>query len=272
MTKLRPIKPMSFPDVTPATAFGKPPEVRWVDPKTLFVDATYQRELSERSIRLIRSVIASFKWNRFELPTVVETEGRQLHIIDGQHTAIAAATLSIALIPVLIVEAETLAERARAFVGHNVDRVQVSPFDIYQALLASGDPDAQDIANVCARAGVRLRQFAQTSRIEPGDTKALGLIRRLVKKRGVQKARKVLQCLAEAKLAPIPGGAITAVENLFADDKDLDFAALARIILADGESGLGKARGTASRERIAYWRVLYDRWAKRLQLEKVSAA
>lgn len=272
MTKLRPIKPMAFPDVVPATEFGRQPEVRWVDPKTLFVDATYQRDLSERSIRLIRGVIAHFRWNRFELPTVVETDSGQLHIIDGQHTSIAAATLSIALIPVLIVEAETLAERARAFVGHNVDRVQVSAFDIYQALLASGDPDAQDIANVCQRAGVRLRQFSQVSRIEPGDTKALGLIRRLVKKRGVQKARRVLQCLAEARLAPIPGGAITAVENLLLEDRDLDLAALSRIILADGESGLAKARGTASRERIAYWRVLCDRWAKRLQLERVSAA
>jgi len=272
MTKLRPIKPMQFPDVVPASDFGKLPEVRWVDPRTLFVDATYQRDLSQRSIRLIRSVIASFRWNRFELPTVVETDGGQLHIIDGQHTAIASATLTIALIPVLVVEAVTLAERARAFVGHNVDRVQVSAFDIYHALLASGDPDAQDVANVCQRAGVTLRQFAQTSKIEPGDTKALGLIKRLVKKRGVQKARKVLQCLADAKLAPIPGGAITAVENLFVEDKDVDLAALSRIILADGEGGLAKARGTASRDRIAYWRVLYDRWAKRLALEKASAA
>ena len=113
---------------------------------------------------------------------------------------------------------------------------------------------------------------AQTMVSEVHNTKALGLIRRLVKKRGVQKARRVLQCLAEARLAPIPGGAITAVENLLLEDRDLDLAALSRIILADGESGLAKARGTASRERIAYWRVLCDRWAKRLQLEKVSAA
>ena len=43
-------------------------------------------------------------------------------LFDGQHTAIGAATRGIDKIPVLVVEAADLTDRASAFVGHNPDR------------------------------------------------------------------------------------------------------------------------------------------------------
>ena len=266
MSTLRHIKPMSFPDLTPAVAndFGPKPVARWVAPTSLMIDGTYQRDLSERSIRLIRRTIETFRWNRYKPPIAVQTGPATLHVIDGQHTAIIAATLKIPEILILVVGADSVDERARAFVGHNLDRIKVTPFDIYRALLASGDPDAVDVDNVCKRAGVRLRLISPSSAIAEGDTAALGLVRRLVK-RGVIPARKVLQCLVKAKRAPITGAEILAAEHIVCEArKDIDLDALTAAIRIDGTEGLTKAHARAKSQGQAIWREVANRWLRRI--------
>lgn len=270
MTNLRAIKPLSFPDVAPAVVGGTRPELKWVAPTDLYVDATYQRDLSRKSFALIRSMYSGFAWNRMKPPIVVEADGK-LHVVDGQHTAIAAASLGLAELPIFIVEAASVDERARAFVGHNTDRITVSPIAIYNALRAAGDPDALDVERVCARAGVRIREFTQSSAIAAGDTKAIGLIRHLIKKRGVIKARKVLECLAKAKMTPVSGGAITAAENIICLERpQVDLDKLAMVIRMDGDPGVAKARAKASGERSPFWRALMARWLRRLDQETAA--
>lgn len=272
-TKLRPIKPMKFPDLTPAADFGSKPIPKWIAPTSLMVDGTYQRDLSERSIRLIRRTIEAFRWNRYKPPIVVQTGPATLHVIDGQHTAITAATLGIPEILIMIVEADSIDERARAFVGHNSDRIVVSPFDIYKALLASGDPDAQDVDNVCKRAGVRIRVISPSSAIAEGDTAAIGLVRSLVKRRGVILARKVLQCLVKAKRAPITGAEILAADRIVCEERvDVDLEMLTAVIRVDGSDGLAKALIKAKTDRTPAWREVANRWLRRLNRETGAAA
>lgn len=269
--KLRPIKPMRFPDLTPAKDLGAKPITRWVAPTSLMVDGTYQRDLSERSIRLIRRTIEGFRWNRYKPPIVVQTGPATLHVIDGQHTAITAATLNIPEILIMIVQADSLDERARAFVGHNSDRIVVSPFDIYKALLASGDPDAQDVDNVCRRAGVRIRMISPSSAIAEGDTAAVGLVRALVKRRGVILARKALQCLVKAKRAPLTGAEILAVDRIVCEErKDCDLEALTAVIRIEGNDGLAKALVKAKTDRTPAWREVANRYLKRLDREAAA--
>jgi len=270
MTTLRRIEALSFPDAAPAIVAGKRPELRWLAPTDLYVDATYQRDLSRKSLTLIKAIYKGFAWNRVKPPIVVDEDGRY-HVIDGQHTAIAAASLGLPELPCVIVEAVALDERARAFVGHNSDRIAVSGFAIYKALRAAGDPDALDVERVCARAGVRIREFTQSCVLSVGDTKALGLIRALIKRRGVVKARKVLECLAKAGLAPIPGSAITAAENIICVERvGVDLDVLTVVIRTDGEAGIAKARGKASADRSPVWRALMARWLRRLDQEMVA--
>jgi hypothetical protein len=265
MSGLRAIKAMSFPDLTPAAIDGEKPILKWVAPTSLMVDATYQRDLSERSVRLIRRMIENFAWNRLKPPIVVQAGPASLHIVDGQHTAIVAATLGIPQIPVFIVKADTLDERTRAFVGHNSDRVVVSPFDIYKALLASGDPDAMDVDNVCRRAGVRIRMISPASAIAEGDTAAVGRVRSLVKRRGVVAARKVLQVLAKARRAPISAAEIQASEHIVCEARtDLDLDTLIAAIRVEGTEGLNKAHAKARENRSAVWAELAARWLRRI--------
>ncbi len=268
---LRRIKPLSFPGVAPAVVSGVRPILRWVPPTDLYVDDTYQRGLSRKSHQLIEKIYSEFAWNRTKPPIVVDADGK-LHVVDGQHTAIAAASIGLPEIAIFVVEAGNLDERARAFVGHNTDRIAVSSIAIYNALRAAGDPDALDVERVCARANVRIREFTQTSALAEGDTKAIGLIRRMIRKRGVIKARKVLECLSKARLKPIPGGAIIAVDNIVCVERpDVDLETLAHVIRKDGEAGIAQARAKASGERSPFWRALMTRWLRRLDQETVSA-
>ncbi len=154
--ELRPINGLDLPDVAPAALPDWLPEVRQVDPVTLFVDEKYQRGLSDRSMRLIRKIVSQWSWLAFKPPIVVDVEGK-LHVIDGQHTAIGAVTHGgIGTMPVLVVRAKAVGERASAFVRHNRDRIQVTATQLHAALVAAGDEDALDVAAICERAGIRL--------------------------------------------------------------------------------------------------------------------
>jgi hypothetical protein len=246
--------------------FGVLPELRWVAPTDLFIDETYQRDLSRRSLALIEQIAQTFRWNRMKPPVCVE-DG-VLHCVDGQHTAIGAATRRVPLIPIFVVHAAELGERARAFVAHNTDRVICKPVDIYRALLAAGDEDAVDVDNVCKRAGVRIRLISRSSAVTKGDTAAIACIRKLVKRRGVIKARKILQCLVEAERKPITESEILAVERLSVEQPKTDLDELAAAIRRDGDQGLAKAHAKAKTDRAPVWRCLAARYALRLERER----
>jgi len=260
---------MPFPGIT-TPDLGPRPSLEWVAPTSLLVDGTYQRSLSKRSIQLITKMIKEFAWSRMKPPIVVRIKDK-LHVIDGQHTAIVAATLRIDAIPVFIVRAEKLDDRARAFVGHNTDRITVAPIDIYRALLASGDQDALECDAVLKRAGVTLKIINQTSALNVGDTMAVGTVRSLVKRRGPMQARRILTVLIAAKKAPIAAHEITAVEYIVCTyPKAVSHELLAIVIRGDTE-GFIRAAAQAKLRKISMWKALADRWIKVLEDESAVA-
>ena len=121
----------------PGTPPTSPPMVEWMDPADLLVEGRYQRELSQKSTDLIRKIVEGWDWRRFKPPIIAWTT-RGFEIIDGQHTAIAAATHpTIDKIPVLVVEAAQIKDRATAFIGHNRDRLNVTPVQMHRAGVAA---------------------------------------------------------------------------------------------------------------------------------------
>jgi hypothetical protein len=213
---MRPIRPMAMPDVQPGATAASLPEFDTVDPRTLMVDEAYQRNLSERSVNLIRRIVAGWDWRAFKPPICVQV-GAHLHVVDGQHTAIAAVTHpDVAEIPVMIIQAEDARDRASAFVKHNRDRISVTPLQLHYALVAAGDEDAVTVEQVCSRAGAKvLRLPPGEGRFKVGETLAISTIRTLCRKRGAMGARQVLQCCVEGMLAPISMAHLKAVEEIF---------------------------------------------------------
>jgi hypothetical protein len=259
MSGLRPIRAMRelINGEPPELDLGQSPELRWVAPESLFVDEAYQRDLSKRSRNLIRRMINEFAWRKMKPPIVVETD-TGLHCVDGQHTAIAAATRRIPQIPVFVVGAETLSDRADSFVAHNRDRLVMSPLDIYRAKLAASDPDALDVQNVIARAGVNLKIINPQSKIMVGDTMAVGTIQRLVKRQGVQKARMVLEALVAGGRAPIGSAEIDATEAaMLLVRPATTIAEMAATIRAVSDRGVIEARMSAASEGKPVKHVLF---------------
>jgi hypothetical protein len=266
VSALRKISAVAVPaDVQRATEFGTKPVLRWVAPTSLLVDATYQRDLGVRSRRLIERLVSGFAWSKMKPPVVVAI-GEGYHCVDGQHTAIAAATLRIPEIPVFVIEADTVEKRADSFVAHNRDRVAMTPLDIFKAKLASNDPDAIDVRNVCNRAGVAIKVINPTSKINIGDTASVSTIQRLVKRQGVQKARMVMEALVKGGRAPISAAEIDATEAamiLVRPSTTIDEMAAA--IIAVSDHGVLEAKVTAASDGKPQKHVLFERYMQILE-------
>jgi len=237
-----------------------------VDPAELLVDEAYQRTISERSLELIRKIVAQWDWRRFKPPVVARTPmpdgGEGLVVLDGQHTAIAAATHPLVTrIPIMVVEAADRAAQAKAFVGHNRDRLGITPMQMHQAAMAAGDEDALTVDQVCQRAGVTiLRNTPGNGVFKAGDTVAVIAIGALINRRGVQKARVILQVLTEARCAPVTAGQIKAVEMLLHEQDyagEVEPSAITSALLTLGVSTAEQeAKVFAAAHKVPNWRAL----------------
>lgn len=254
------IKPMMAPGVEPGMAPTGKPEFLWIDPQTLLVDDTYQRELSRASLDLIYKIIRRWDWARFK-PPVVALTADGYEVIDGQHTAIAAASHpELDTIPVMVVGAPEHADRARAFVGHNKDRLLLGPVSIHYANLAAGDEDALTLQQVCDRAGVTLLRYPPGNGVfKPGETIAIRAITALINRHGALGARIVLQVLAEAHCAPVRADGMKAVEALLYDPEYKDQVQAKDVttaLIALGPKAEQEAKVFAAAHNIHIWRGL----------------
>ncbi len=196
---MRPIVPIDLAGVVPRDLTGEiGPDFDIVAPTELLVDETYQRNLSPKSVDLIRRIVAGWSWSKFKPPICTRVDGA-LHVIDGQHTAIGAASHGgIPVIPVVVVPVPEVAGRAAAFVSHAKDRLQATALQVHRAALVAGDDEAVTLDAVCRRAGVELLPFAPSDgRYAARQTVAVVGLRRLIAKRGAMRARQVLEALAQ---------------------------------------------------------------------------
>lgn len=227
MKGLRSIVPLSVGSlrgVEPSKVGRKLPKFEWVDPRKLCVEDAYQRDLGgETNTRLIRRIVGAFSWARFKPPVCVRLpdSGNVLVCIDGQHTATAAATHpDVDKIPVMVVQAEDVAARAHAFVGHNRDRIGLTPLAIHRAEVAAGDANAEAIQRACRKAGASIarKPINRESKENIGATMALGTIKGILKKDGEAVLARVFGVLVEASRFPLLAPEIAAVAEIARED------------------------------------------------------
>ena len=258
---LHAVAPIDLPGVKPGEMLGLPaPIVEHMRPSDLLVDEAYQRDLSPKSLALIRRIVEGWDWLKFKPPVVAMTDAG-FEVVDGQHTAIAAACHpSIETIPVLVVDGSDLQRRAAAFVSHAVDRLQATPAQVWHAAVAAGDPDALTIRNVLDRAGVTLLPYPPARNVfGKAETVALGAVRRLVDQRGAMRAREVLEILARAELAPITADHVRIAEALLLDPEYAGGLDVDRITVAIRDvtpKQLAEAKEVAFAKRLSGWRAL----------------
>ena len=268
----RPIAPVSIDGITPGTPATAPPTEMWVAPTELLVDAAYQRDLTDRSMRLIRKIIEEWDWRRFKPPVVAMTSAG-FECIDGQHTAIAAASHpAIEKILVVVVDATEQAARALAFIGHNRDRLAMTPTQLHNAAVVAGDAEAVIIQQVTERAGIRiLRGPPGAGAYKPGDTQTVAAVASLIRNRGERGARAVLELLAKAELAPVSVNDIRACDHLM---NDPEFAgwflpeALTKTIADMRPTSDQEAKVFAATHSVPRWRGLAAVWFKNVKKVK----
>lgn len=207
-----------------------PPRISWLRLEQLVIDDTYQRGLSEASRRLIRRLCENWDWNCFKPLSVAPTSDGQCEVIDGQHTAIAAATHgAIETLPCLVLSATTRAERSAAFVGINRDRVALTPFALYRARLAAQDPEAVAVDAALSAAGAQLLETLRYDVDYPAGTVAcVSTLLQIARRGGKARLARVLKIAMAADITPIPSAVLKGLEEIVAargaSDDDLTSA------------------------------------------------
>ena len=277
---IRPISPVSVAGLVPQVPETGMPICEVVDPNTLYVDPAYQRNVSEKGTRQIRRIIEGFDWAKFKPPICAysECDGKTiLKVLDGQHTAIAAASNPhVKVIPVMIVEADDTIAQAKAFIGQNTDRLGITNLQLHQAALAAADEDAQTLELVCSRANIKV---LKTTNAYTGtgsrQTIAIKQIEALITRQGAKGAREILEVLANAERGPLTAPQIKAVELLMTDaeyaDKfnpdDLTEAIVDLLFTAEDEAKL-----LAVTHRLSFWKALAITWFRKCKKRRQTPA
>jgi len=260
VSELRTISSIKLNRTRPGRIDSEKPTFEWVNPRSLLIDPAYQRDISARSMTLIHKIIANWSWSRFKPPVVANTDVG-LEIIDGQHTAIAAASHpEILTIPVMIVNASKQANRAASFLGHNKDRVPITRLQMHHAAVVAQDRGALTLSQLCELSDVRLlASQPRNGRYNPGETIAVGALEGLHRRQGDERTLKVLQTIRAAGCAPIGAATIRAVEMLLCDKEfaaEIDAEEIVKLLSNAKEGFQHEAKLFGATHRIPYWRAL----------------
>lgn len=171
--------PSEAEDAAILARLGTKPTTCWLPKSALCVDKAYQREISSPSSkRLITKLKNNFCW-AWCAPLVVVPNGDETYaIIDGQHRWAAAKQLKpVVLLPCHVLDAITVAERAKAFVAHNEHRQKVGPLALFHARAVAGDVAAMGVRKACQDAGVVIpRGHRKAIQCKPNETSAIGVL------------------------------------------------------------------------------------------------
>lgn len=218
MAELERIKPINRYCLTPRAMedIGPAPALEWLPLEALVVDHSYQRRISERSITVIRGAVERFDWAAVKALSVIDLGNGTYEVIDGQHTAIAAATHGgIKCLPALICAARSRREKANAFVQVNTSRVAMTPLQIFWAQVEAGDAEAEAVVAGADKANARILRYPPANGcFREGDTMSIAALRKIARRKGKAGVARVLRLGVQCKLAPIGVTFVRAVEEI----------------------------------------------------------
>ena len=200
------IEPMLEIETLPNKVTASAPGMITVKPEELWVDREYQRNLGYRSVKLIRTMVNDWDWAKFKPPVLTRDEKGRYLIIDGQHTAIGAATHpDIDSIPAMFIPLQDISEQAASFIGHNTARIPVAALDLWHARITAKDPTATQANDVLNEFGISVVRTVQGSNHswQTNQTVATGVITKILEKYGLPKFRQVVKFMADCSFSPI---------------------------------------------------------------------
>jgi hypothetical protein len=180
-------------------AAGPAPMLQWIKITDLVIDPAYQRPIIGNGRKNVDRIARAFSWSCFAPVVVSPVEGGKFAIIDGQHRTTAAALVGHDAVPCQIAIAAPH-EQAAAFKAINGVTTPISAMALHAAALAANEPQALEIADVCARAGVELLRYPVPAALqEPGQTMAVGAISKCLNQYGADTLITALQCVTQTE-------------------------------------------------------------------------
>lgn len=179
-------------------ARGAPPVLQNLAVSQLGVDGSYQRSIDKNGAALIQRIARAWDWSLCQPLVVARRGGGGLFVIDGQHRLEAAkARGDIPWLPCVVVDHDTPAGEAAAFVALNAQRRPLTPMALFRADLASGNPAATALDRLITGAGLRLTADADAGAWKPGWINNIVAIRQSYRKHGDRVTRLSLEALAK---------------------------------------------------------------------------
>lgn len=268
---VRKIDTSSFVALTAIPEPGPAPMLQWVKIADLVVDERYQRPIYGAGRINVRRIAEAFCWSKFAPLIVAPVAGGGFAIVDGQHRATAAALNGFESVPAQVIVASAT-EQADAFKAINGTVTKVSPLALHHAAVAAGDPGALEIVEVCAAAGVEIAPYPKMpDRMKPGETLALGAVRKMLNAFGRETVITALQCITETANA---GPGVVSMHNILAISavlganhrwRDAGGALLAAFDEISLEEEHEEAVVTRRGKGVALWEVMSWRLADRLK-------
>jgi len=216
VVSVRPIRAISAPGLRPAD-ICKRPELCWVAVDRLVVNERYQREISERSVTLIRRIVQNWSWDRVRPAVVVRLPDATFEVLDGQHLATAAATHGgVTEIPCLVLPPVSIEGMAAAFVGLNRDRVGMTSQQVFRAELEAGDPVCLAVRDgVLSGGGEILLRPPVRGEFKIGQTIAVAALKAVARAKGKAGVARVVRAGIAMRLSPISAAYVQALQALF---------------------------------------------------------
>lgn len=178
---------------------GNMPALQYLLPAQLKVDPAYQRSLDGGpSQSLIRKIAMFWNWDLCQPLVVARRDNGDLFVIDGQHR-LAAANLrgDISQLPAVVVSYADPKDEAASFVHLNQQRRPLTKIDVFKAAVASGDEEANAIANALDDAGLSIAPHSNHTAWKPGMVSNIGGIEEAWRRRGPSATKLALRALGE---------------------------------------------------------------------------
>lgn len=252
MTDFHGVGPLEFENLKPAAVPDEAPEILSIDPECLVIEESYQRDLTAKSYQLIRKIVETWDWMHFKPPIVAETDQYYL-VIDGQHTAIAAATHpDIAEIPVMVLRGREAQARARAFVAQNRDRIALSALQIFHAEFVSGDKEAVRLLKLVLEHGGEIPRSPPARGAEkPGQFFCIAELKTTMRLYGDAVLGRIVRICVASGMRKIPRIAVRALKIIFAEPYFSDAAKLPDAVLAHALRAVGDLDAEAQAHAVA---------------------
>lgn len=248
-TGLREITPLPRPECADMTT--EPPQLTWVSVSALRVDESYQRGLSKRSRHLIGKIAAEWSWHKVKALSVAPLPGGLFEVIDGQHTATAAATRGdIDQLPCLVSSDCIGSARPRAFVGINQGRLNMTSVQVFWAEVAARGEVALGILNAVGNGGGEVLKAVQSGGYAAGETVAVGALREVYLAEGGDRLLQIVRVAVAAGLAPLSAKFVKALRIIMFSSEYRGELSHAQIAETIKRVGVDRLEDTADLGRI----------------------